>query len=41
MTKSDLIARLAEHFPQLVAKEAEVVVTAILDAMTSSLVKGE
>jgi hypothetical protein len=31
---------LATHYPQLVAKDAEVVVKVILDAMTMSLVKG-
>ena len=41
MTKSELIARLAGHYPQLVAKDAEVAVNAILDAMTSSLVSGQ
>ena len=41
MTKSELIARLAEHYPQLVAKDAEAVVAAILDAMITSLVKGQ
>ena len=41
MTKSELIARLAGYYPQLVAKDAEVAVNAILDAMTSSLVSGQ
>ena len=40
MTKSELIARLAEHYPQLVAKDAEAAVAALLQAMTMSLVKG-
>lgn len=40
MTKSELISRLADHYPQLVAKDAEFAVNAILEAMTSSLVKG-
>lgn len=40
MTKSELIARLAEHYPQLVAKDAEAAVAALLKAMTMSLVKG-
>ena len=40
MTKSELIAKLADHYPQLVAKDAEVVVNAIFDAMTTSLEKG-
>jgi len=41
MTKFELIFRLAEHYPQLVAKDAETAVAAILDAMTSSLVTGQ
>ena len=41
MTKSDLIARLAERFPQLVAKDADYAVKMILDAMGESLAKGE
>ena len=41
MTKSELIARLAGHYPQLVAKDAEVAVSAILEAMTVSLVNGQ
>jgi len=41
MTKSELIARLAERHSQLVAKDAEYAVKMILDAMTTSLVKGE
>ena len=41
MTKSELIAKLAGHYPQLVAKDAEFAVNAILDAMIMSLVKGK
>ena len=41
MTKSELIARLASHYPQLVAKDAEVAVNVIFDAMTVSLVNGQ
>ena len=41
MTKSELIARLAAQFPQLVAKDAEFAVKTILDAMTEALAKGE
>ena len=41
MTKSELIARLAERFPQLVAKDADYAVKMILDAMTESLAKGD
>ena len=40
MNKSDLIAKLADHYPQLVAKDAEAVVAAILEAMITSLSKG-
>jgi integration host factor subunit beta len=38
VTKSELIARLAQRYPQLVAKDAEYAVKMILDAMTHSLV---
>jgi integration host factor subunit beta len=41
MTKSELIAKLAGHYPQLVAKDAEVAVNAILTAMTTTLVSGQ
>ena len=41
MTKSDLIARLAERFPQLVAKDADFEVKMILDAMSEALAKGD
>ncbi len=41
MTKSELIARLAERYPQLVAKDAELAVKTILDAMAGSLAKGQ
>lgn len=37
MTKSELIARLAERFPQLVAKDADFAVKVILDALTDAL----
>lgn len=40
MTKSDLIAKLAARYPQLVAKDAELAVKMILDAMAGSLAKG-
>jgi integration host factor subunit beta len=40
MTKSELIARLAKHYPQLIAKDAEFAVAAILEAMTMNLVRG-
>lgn len=41
MTKSELIAKLAERFPQLVAKDADFAVKMILDAMSSALVRGD
>lgn len=40
MTRSQLIARLAEKFPQLVAKDAEFAVRTILDAMSDTLAEG-
>jgi len=40
MTKSELIFKLAGHYPQLIAKDVEVVVSSILEAMTAKLVKG-
>ncbi|PHV11391.1 integration host factor subunit beta [Chitinimonas sp. BJB300] len=41
MTKSELIAKLAERYPQLVAKDAELAVKTILDAMAVSLASGQ
>ena len=41
MTKSELILRLAERFPQLVAKDADCAVKMILDAMVDSLSRGD
>jgi|LNFM01.1.fsa_nt_gb integration host factor subunit beta len=41
MTKSELIAKLAAHFPQLGAADAELAVKMILDAMGKSLSHGE
>jgi len=41
MTKSELITLLAERFPQLVMKDAELSVKAILDAMSDNLAAGE
>ena len=40
MTKSELIGRLAEKYPQLVAKDAEFAVKTILDAMSKTLSEG-
>lgn len=41
MTKSELTARFAARYPQLVSKDAEVAVNSILAAMTASLASGE
>ena len=41
MTKSELIARLAERFPQLVAKDADFAVKMMLDAMSDALVRAD
>jgi integration host factor subunit beta len=40
MTKSELIAKLAGRYPQLVAKDAELAVKTILDVMAKSLSQG-
>jgi len=40
MTKSELISRLAERYPQLVAKDADYAVNTILDAMAEALAAG-
>ena len=41
MTKSELIARLAERFPQLVAKDADFAAKIILEALSAALVRGD
>jgi len=41
MTKSELIARLAERYPQLIAKDADFAVNTILEAMAESLSVGQ
>ena len=41
MTKSELISSLAARYPQLVAKDAELAVKTILDAIVESLSKGQ
>jgi len=41
MTKSELIAKLAVRHPQLVAKDAELAVKMILDAMAKNLAEGQ
>lgn len=40
MTRSELIQRLAEQFPQLTLKDIELTVRTILDQMSQSLAKG-
>jgi integration host factor subunit beta len=40
MTRSDLIAKLAERYPQLLAKDADLAVKVILDAMAETLGAG-
>ena len=41
MTKSELIAKLATRFPQLVAKDADFAVKMILDGMIAALERGD
>ena len=41
MTRSDLIAALASRFPHLVAKDSEISVKVILDAIGQSLANGD
>lgn len=41
MTKSELIARLADRYPQLVSKDADFAVKTILDAMADALANGQ
>ncbi len=40
MTRSDLVAELAERFGQLTQRDAEYAVKAILDAVNEALVQG-
>jgi integration host factor subunit beta len=40
MTRSDLVARLAERFGQLTQRDTEFAVKAILDAMAEALARG-
>lgn len=40
MTRSDLIVKLAERYPQLLAKDADLAVKVILDAMAGTLARG-
>ena len=41
MTRSELIVALASRFPGLVAKDAEIAVKAILEAIGSALARGD
>ncbi len=41
MTKSELIIKLAARHPQLVAKDAELAVKMVLDAMSKALAEGD
>jgi integration host factor subunit beta len=41
MTRTELVAILAHRFPQLVHKDADMAVIAILGALTASLVHGD
>ncbi|MEY4592026.1 MAG: hypothetical protein RIR18_921 [Pseudomonadota bacterium] len=41
MTKSELILKLAERFPQLVVKDADFAVNMMLEAMAEALVNGD
>ena len=41
MTKSELIALIAKRFPQLVAKDTDLSVKVIIDAISDNLAIGE
>ncbi len=41
MTRSDLIIKLAERYPQLLGKDAELAVKVILDSMSTTLTSGD
>lgn len=41
MTKSELISRLAERFPQLGVKDADIAINVILDALAAGLARGD
>jgi integration host factor subunit beta len=41
MTRSDLIAHLADHFPQLVLKDAKYALGMILKTMTEACIDGK
>jgi len=40
MTRSELIQRLAEQFPQLTLKDIDLTIRTLLDEMSKSLAKG-
>jgi len=40
MTRSDLIVKLAERYPQLLGKDAELAVKVILDSLATTLTSG-
>ncbi len=40
MTRSDLIAKLADRYPQLLARDAELAVKVILETMSATLAQG-
>lgn len=40
MSRSEIFVRLAARFPQLIVKDVELVVKAILDGMGEALAKG-
>ncbi|MDR2032886.1 MAG: integration host factor subunit beta [Azoarcus sp.] len=41
MTRSELVLKLAARFPQLVAKDIDLAVKVILDAMADALAQGD
>lgn len=41
MTKSELIALLASRYPQLAARDTDIAVKTVLDAMTQALANGQ
>ena len=41
MTKSELIAILASRYPQLAARDTDIAVKTVLDAMTQALANGQ
>ena len=41
MTRSDLVARLAERFPQLTQRDTEFAVKTVLDAMSEAMAQGQ